>query len=73
MQINRLAALLLSLSIAVAMGQDDSADDAADVQSEQAQTNEQGQGAVTTPELPSQFIPKEKISPDQVISFPADI
>lgn len=72
MQISRFAALVLLLSTAVAMGQNNSAENAADVQTDEAQEDDH-QGTVKKPEVPPRFIPKEKISPDQVISFPADI
>ena len=70
MPISRLLTFILLFAVAAVTAQEKSSDDAKDADA--THTNVQNQAEATS-ELPPQFIPKEKISPDQVISFPADI
>lgn len=68
MRISLLLVVLMLFLTAGAIGQEKSTGDvSADAPGENQEQR------VETKDIPSQFVPKEKISPDQVISFPADI
>lgn len=66
------ALCLLLLPIAAAVPQGETEVDPDDNREDKAEET-QGVEQKTETESPSMFVPKEKISPDQVISFPADI
>ena len=63
--------LCLTLLTNLTLGQETATKDAAEIE-ESGITNQTGEEAAE-PEVPTQFIPKETISPDSVIAFPADI
>ena len=61
----------LTLLTNLAPGQETATKDAAEID-EVATTNQPNEDTGET-EIPDQFVPKETISPDNIISFPADI
>ena len=70
MQIKRTFIIVLLLMAATGVtGQEQSSEKTG---ADDAQQKDQTESPVTT-EIPPEFIPQEKISPDEVISFPADI
>jgi hypothetical protein len=69
--------LLPMLMCFPALGQNDKEDSTPEVEQTQASTTADGSQERTNgekpAEIPAPFIPREKISSDSVISFPADI
>ncbi len=77
MRIDRHIPILLILMCLPALGQDDGGETTPKVEQTQSSTTADGSRDGTKDEkqveVPARFIPKEKISSDSVISFPADI
>jgi hypothetical protein len=69
--------LILMLMCFPALGQNDKEDSTPEVEQTQASTTADGSQDTTngekSAEVPAPFVPREKISSDSVISFPADI
>lgn len=77
MRIDRHIPILLMLMCLPAPGQDDGGEATPKVEQTQTSTTADGSRDKSNDEkrveVPARFIPKEKISSDSVISFPADI
>ena len=72
MQINRIFLILsLTFMATLVIGQDEVGGDATESDKSTAPT--QTIDTMSERKIPSQFTPKETISPDSIVSFPADI